>query len=55
MFSMALQSGQLGPLFREFSLGDKANEAATNGDMAAIVKALQDEKKIWRLDKTFKM
>lgn len=45
MFSMALQSGQLGPLIREFGLGEKATEAATNGDMAAFVKALQDEKK----------
>ena len=45
MFLMALQSGQLGPLFREFGLVDKATEAATNRDMAAFVKALQDEKK----------
>jgi len=45
MFSMALQSGQLGPLIREFGLGEKATEAATNGDMEAFVKAIQDEKK----------
>jgi hypothetical protein len=45
MFLMALQSGQLGPLFREFGLVDKATEAATNRDMAASVKVLQDEKK----------
>jgi len=45
MFSIALQSGQLAPLVREFGLGEKAVEAATAGDMAAFVKALQDEKK----------
>jgi len=45
MFSMALQSGQLAPLVREFGLGDKAVAAATSGDMAAFVKALQDEKR----------
>jgi len=45
MFSMALQSGQLAPLVREFGLGDRAAAAATQGDMAAFVKALQDEKK----------
>ena len=29
MFSMALSSGQLGPLIREFGLGDEAAAAAT--------------------------
>jgi len=44
MFSMALQSGQLAPLVREFGLGDEAVAAATQGDMGAFVKALQKEK-----------
>merc|ERR1719397_724960 len=33
MFSMALQSGQIAPLVREFGLGDEAVAAATQGDM----------------------
>lgn len=41
MFSVALQSGQLTPLVREFGLGEDAELAATQGDMAAFVKALQ--------------
>jgi len=41
MFSVALQSGQLAPLVREFGLGEDAEAAATQGDMAAFVKALQ--------------
>jgi len=45
MFSLALQSGQLGPLISQFGLGEAATEAAAKGDMAAFVKALQDEKK----------
>lgn len=44
MFSMALSSGQLGPLIREFGLGDEAAAAATQGDMEAFVKALQNNK-----------
>merc|ERR1711872_681731 len=44
MFSMALQSGQIAPLVREFGLGDEAVAAATQGDMGAFVKALQKEK-----------
>jgi len=44
MFSMALSSGQLGPLVREFGLGEDAAEAAAKGDMGAFVKALQKEK-----------
>jgi len=43
MFSMALQSGQLGPLVREFGLGEAATAAANQGDMLAFVKALQKE------------
>lgn len=43
MFSMALGSGQLGPLIREFGLGDEAAAAATQGDMEAFVKALQNK------------
>merc|ERR1711936_397113 len=44
MFSMALSSGQLGPLVREFGLGEEAATAAAKGDMGAFVKALQKEK-----------
>merc|ERR1712106_546464 len=44
MFSMALSSGQLGPLVREFGLGEDAAAAAAKGDMGAFVKALQKEK-----------
>merc|ERR1712179_564622 len=43
-FSMALSSGQLGPLVREFGLGEEAATAAAKGDMGAFVKALQKEK-----------
>jgi len=43
MFSMALQSGQLGPLVREFGLGETAGAAADQGDMLAFVKALQKD------------
>lgn len=42
MFSMALGSGQLGPLVREFGLGEAATVAASQGDMLAFVKALQE-------------
>jgi len=41
MFSIALQSGQLAPLVREFGLGEDAIVAATQGDMDQFVKALQ--------------
>merc|ERR1719323_1524668 len=41
MFSMALGSGQLGPVIKEFGLGDEAAAAAANGDMESFVKALQ--------------
>merc|ERR1712240_840950 len=44
MFSMALSSGQLGPLIKEFGLGEEAAAAASKGDMGAFVKALQKEK-----------
>merc|ERR1719312_2076213 len=44
MFSMALSSGQLGPLVREFGLGEEAATAAAKGDMGAFVQALQKEK-----------
>ena len=43
MFSMALSSGQLGPLIREFGLGEEAANAAAQGDMEAFVKALQNK------------
>ncbi len=41
LFSSAFQSGQLAPLIREFSLGDEAVAAATEGDLDAFTKALQ--------------
>ena len=43
MFCMALSSGQLGPLIREFGLGYEAAAAAAQGDMEAFVKALQNK------------
>jgi len=43
MFSMALSSGQLGPLVREFGLGEGAAVAASQGDMLAFVQALQKD------------
>jgi len=43
MFSMALSSGQLGPVIREFGLGDEAAAAAAKGDMEEFVKALQNK------------
>jgi len=43
MFSMALQSGQLGPLVREFGLGDSAGAAADQGDLLAFFQALQKD------------
>ena len=36
-------SGQLGPLIKEFGLGDDAAAAAAQGDMEAFVKALQSK------------
>jgi len=48
MFSVALQSGQLAPLVREFGLGDDAIAAAAQGDMDAFVRGLEkkeEEKK----------
>jgi len=45
MFSSGLQSGQLGPLIREFGLGDAAVAAATAGNMESFIKAVQDSKK----------
>ena len=42
MFSKALFSGKLGPLIREFGLGDEAANAAAKGDMEEFVKALQN-------------
>jgi len=44
LFSSGLQSGQLGPLIREFGLGDAAVAAASAGNMEAFVKAVQDSK-----------
>lgn len=38
MFSHALQSGQLGPLVKQFNLGEDAVLAAASADMEAFVK-----------------
>ena len=42
MFSKALFSCKLGPLIREFGLGDEAANAAAKDDMEEFVKALQN-------------
>ena len=44
LFSSGLQSAQLGPLIREFGLGDAAVAAATAGNMEAFIKAVEDSK-----------
>ena len=44
LFINAALLGQLAPLIREFNLGESAITAATNGDMEAFVKALQNKK-----------
>jgi 26S proteasome regulatory subunit N13 len=51
MFSMAFNSGQLGPLVREFGLSDSAIAAADKGNMQAFVQALQKDKKEGSADK----
>ncbi|XP_014681036.1 PREDICTED: proteasomal ubiquitin receptor ADRM1-like isoform X2 [Priapulus caudatus] len=40
-FSVALQSGQLGPLMSQFQLGESVTTAAAQGDVEAFVRALQ--------------
>ena len=40
MFSMALSSGQLGPLIKEFGLGDEAAAAAAQVGAAVLFKLL---------------
>jgi len=45
MFSSGLQSGQLAPLIREFSLGDEAVAAAVSGSLEAFVKAVEKKGK----------
>ena len=43
MFSMALSSGQLGPLIKEFGLGDEAAAAAAQvGAASVLFKLLTD-------------
>ncbi|KAL5014603.1 hypothetical protein ScPMuIL_008873 [Solemya velum] len=44
-FSAALQSGQLGPLMSQFGLGEAVASAATQGDVEAFVKAMQEAQK----------
>ncbi|XP_022101484.1 proteasomal ubiquitin receptor ADRM1-B-like isoform X2 [Acanthaster planci] len=41
MFTVAFQSGQLGPLMGQFGLGPEATEAANKGDLEAFGEALQ--------------
>lgn len=41
MFSTALQSGQLGPVVEQFSVGQDAVSAANEGNMEEFVKALE--------------
>jgi len=42
IFSAALESGQLGPLISQFGLPESCVAAASNGDMEAFVRALQE-------------
>lgn len=44
LFSAALESGQLGPLVKQFGLGDDAVLAAAAADMEGFVKALSKKK-----------
>lgn len=44
MFSVALASGQLGPLMSQFSLPPEAVEAANKGDVEGFAKAMQNSK-----------
>lgn len=41
-FSVALSSGQLGPLITQFGLDENASKAAAEGDVVAFSKALQE-------------
>lgn len=45
MFWSALQSGQAGPVIRQFGLGTQAVNAATNGNLEEFVSALEFETK----------
>lgn len=45
LFSAALQSGQLGPLIAQFSLGEECVTAANNGDLEGFVRALEKNAK----------
>lgn len=45
MFWSALQSGQAGPVIRQFGLGSEAVNAATRGNIEEFVTALQSESK----------
>ena len=42
MFSMALSSGQLGPLIKEFGLGDEAAAAAAQVSAAVLFRLSND-------------
>jgi len=44
VFSVALQSGQLGPLVAQFNLGNECVDAASRGDLEAFVKGLEKNK-----------
>lgn len=45
LFSVGLQSGQLGPLMQQFGLPDECVAAASAGNMEAFLKALQNHQK----------
>lgn len=45
-FSIALQTGQLGPVVSQFDLNSEAVEAADLGDLEQFVKALEKEAKL---------
>jgi 26S proteasome regulatory subunit N13 len=40
-FCMALQSGQLGPVFKQFDLPDEVSNAAAQGNLEAFAKAME--------------
>lgn len=43
MFGSALQTGQLGPLMRQFGLGDGSVDAASRGDIQSFAELLEQE------------
>lgn len=45
-FCMALRSGQLGPLFKQFNLPDEVSNAAAQGNLEAFAKAMEAHAKV---------